>query len=137
MLAARSANRRKSSWWLGTVHCVCRCIQTLSNAVAAGTVLCIQNDRDLETVHAGGPSNSSGLAHLRNEVSENTCKVYQSKTRSPCLQNVNALFTSASRRAFLGPLKLTPRSFETHTAEKIKPSLAHLLPRNQPGPLLC
>lgn len=124
----------KACGWLSTAHRVCWCAKTLPNFLTVGMEMCIQNNRYLATVHASGQSNSSQLAYVRNYVSENTvttCKVYQNNTHSPCVQHFNVLFINASQSTFIGSLKLTTCSFETHTGWEDKAiPWQHLLARN-------
>ena len=58
----------------------------LSDFSTVGLESCVQNNRYLATVHMSGQLNSSQLAYVRNDVSENTvatCKVYQNNPHSP------------------------------------------------------
>lgn len=120
--------------WLSTVHRVCWCIKSVPNFLTVDTELCIWNDGYLAIVHATGQSNSSRLACIRNELSENTVatwKVYQNNTHSPCVQHFNVLFINASQSTIIGSLKLTTCSFETHTGWEDKAiPWQHLLASN-------
>lgn len=112
--------------WLSTVYCLCWCIKTLPSFLIVCMEMYIQSNRYLATVHASGQFNRSHHAHIRKDVSEDvvtTYKVYQNNTHSPYVQDFNVLFVYTSQSTFIGSLKVTTCSFETHTGWEDKATL--------------
>lgn len=112
--------------WLSTVHCLCWCIKTLPSFLTVHMQTYLQSNRYLATLHASGQLNSSHHAYIRKDVSEDmvtTCKVYQNNTHSPYFQDFSELFIYTSQSTFIGSLKVTTRSFETHTGWEDKATL--------------